>query len=115
MKYYIEALKRYVDFDGRTSVRGYWYFVLFNFIFSIGVSIFGAAMGDYNGFLSSLYTLGLLLPTIAVGIRRFHDINKSGWNMFWLCIPLVNIALMLIWFTQKGDKGRNRYGNAPKK
>jgi len=113
MKYYIEALKQYATFEGRTSVRGYWYFVLFNFIFSIGISIFGAAMGDYNGFLSSLYSLGIIVPTIAISIRRFHDINKSGWNTLWLIIPILNLILMLVWFTRKGDSGKNKYSNKP--
>jgi len=110
MKYYIEALKRYVDFDGRTSLRGYWYFVLFNFIFSITIGIFGAAMNDFNGILQGLYTLALFLPSIGVMIRRFHDINKSGWNSLWMIIPIVNLVLILIWFTQAGDKGKNKYG-----
>ena len=80
------------------------------------------AIGTYNyetqkGLLSGLFGLGTLLPGLALGARRLHDINKSGWWLLiwlicWLIIPLI---VLLVWAAKHGDNGLNKYGANPQK
>lgn len=111
MNYYLEAFKKYAEFNGRTSRKGFWMFVLFNIIASIVISIIDGVFNlkYYNGnqgFLSSIYNLVLIIPSFAIAIRRMHDINHSGW---WILFPIVNLIMSL----QKGTIGENKYGPAP--
>lgn len=103
MEWYIEVLKKYVVFTGRARRQEYWYFFLCNMIVAF---IFGFVGGltDLGANLSNIYTVGVLLPGIAVGIRRMHDINRSGW---WLMLPIVNIFFL----AQAGQRSTNRYGS----
>ena len=99
------VLKNYVNFDGRARRSEYWYFVLFNFLISFGLSIIGNAIKF--PLIGSIYSIGVLLPSIAVAIRRMHDVGKSGW---YILIPIYNLILA---FTE-GTKGNNEYGPDPK-
>ncbi len=105
MNYFIAVLKKYAVFTGRARRSEFWYFVLFNFIISWVLSIvFGLLKLPI---ISTLYSLAVFLPSIGVGIRRMHDINKSGW---FILIPIYNIIL----WAQAGDQGENQYGPDPK-
>lgn len=89
MNWYIEVLKKYAVFSGRARRKEYWFFILFSTIASIIVTVLDVVIGTYNpvtavGFLSSLYSLGVLIPTIAVTVRRLHDTDRSGW---WVLMP----------------------------
>jgi uncharacterized membrane protein YhaH (DUF805 family) len=106
MKYFFEALKKYAVFTGRARRSEYWYFTLFNIIISFVV---GAIAGATNTpLLGTAYTLALLLPGIAVGVRRMHDTGKSGW---YVLIPIYNLILACT----EGTPGRNEYGPDPKR
>jgi len=106
MKYFFEALKKYAVFTGRARRSEYWYFTLFNIIISFVV---GAIAGAINTpLLGTAYTLALLLPGIAVGVRRMHDTGKSGW---YVLIPIYNLILACT----EGTPGRNEYGPDPKR
>jgi uncharacterized membrane protein YhaH (DUF805 family) len=111
MNYYITVLKKYAVFDGRARRAEYWYFVLFNIIIVIVLGIIevmsGSATLSDQSILVRIYDLAVLIPSIAVGIRRMHDVNKSGW---YLLIPLYNLILALT----DGTKGDNQYGPDPK-
>ena len=100
------VLKKYVVFDGRSRRKEYWMFALINLIISIGAGAVGGVMGAGDA-LGNLYSLAVLLPSIAVGIRRMHDVGKSGW---FILIPIYNIILAI----REGDKGDNEYGEDPK-
>lgn len=89
------GLVNYANFKSRSSRSSYWYWVLFTLILSIFTS------GSDS--LNSLVTLAFLVPSFAVGIRRMHDINRSGW---WILVPIYNIVLAC----QPGDIGENSYG-----
>lgn len=122
---FAEAVKtaifqRYADFQGRSRRSEYWYFLLFNFLLSFGgqllVGIAAAmvpALGGIIGILLLIVSLGLLIPGIAITIRRLHDLDKSGWWILIFLIPLVNLIMMLVWFTQKGSEGDNQFGPDP--
>ena len=111
MEWYISVLKKYSDFSGRASRREYWMFFLINLLVSVGVSIVGNMMRMSS--LSSLYSLAVLLPSLAVGVRRLHDIGKSGWMMLVSLIPLIGIIRLIILLATSGDEGENEYGLPP--
>ena len=106
MNYYLKVLQNYANFNGRARRAEYWYFFLFNMIASIIVGFIGGLM-DFER-LGTIYSLAVLLPSIAVGVRRMHDVGKSGW---YILIPIYNFILAVT----EGDKGPNGYGEDPKK
>lgn len=105
MNYYIKVLQNYANFNGRARRSEYWYFVLFNIIISIVLGFIAGAIGFE--LLGSLYSLAVLIPSIAVGVRRMHDVGKSGW---FIIIPIYNLILACT-DSQAGD---NEYGPNPK-
>lgn len=117
MNWYIAVLKKYATFDGRARRTEYWMFVLFNVIFSFAFSFIdslsGLASDKGYGPLSGLYALALLLPSLAVGVRRLHDTGRSGWWLLLSAVPLANIAV-LVFLIQDGTRGGNQYGLDPK-
>jgi uncharacterized membrane protein YhaH (DUF805 family) len=109
--WYLKVLKQYADFNGRARRKEYWMFLLFNFIISI---VLGFLAGMIRmPFLVSIYALAILVPSFAVGVRRMHDLGKSGWVLLIGLIPLVNIIL-LVWAATEGTRGNNAYGPDPK-
>jgi uncharacterized membrane protein YhaH (DUF805 family) len=105
MRWYLKVLQNHANFNGRARRSEYWYFVLFNMIFSFSLAI----VRVYTTFtlLQGLYSLFVLLPSIAVGVRRMHDVGKSGW---FLLIPIYNLVLACT----EGMSGENKYGLDPK-
>ncbi len=104
--YYVDALKKYVDFSGRADRTQFWYFVLWSFIISIIISLVSED-------LVSIYSLLIFLPSIAIGTRRLHDIGKSGWWQLIALIPIVGVIWLIILFAREGEKKENRYGKVP--
>ncbi len=114
MNYYLKVLKNYATFTGRARRKEFWmYFLIFN-IFSIPVAIADIMLNTGNK-MSVLYTLAFLLPTIAVIVRRLHDIGKSGWWYLISLIPLVGLIGFLVLMCLDGTRGENKYGLDPKK
>lgn len=107
MKYYLTVLK-YADFNGRARRSEYWYFALFNLIIYYLIAFIGIYTFNNNRYLALAYNLAVLIPYIAVGVRRMHDVNKSGW---YILIPIYNFILC---FTE-GTIGPNNYGADPKR
>jgi len=113
MNYYIKVLQNYVNFEGRARRSEYWYFFLFNILASMVLGAVDGALGFITpgamntGILGGIYSLAVLLPSIAVGVRRMHDVGKSGW---FLLIPIYNLVLACT----AGDQGANEYGTDPK-
>ncbi|WP_367084452.1 DUF805 domain-containing protein [Pseudomonas sp. HOU2] len=99
---YVEALKNYAEFKGRATRREYWMFVLINLGICILMGVLDAMLNT-KGVLYNLYNLAMLLPSIAVGARRMHDTDRSGW---WLLLPIVN----LVFLAQDSQPGPNRFG-----
>ena len=108
MKWYLKVVKdNYANFKGRASREEYWMFVLFNIIFVIALSFIEVFLfGLYSSILSNIYTLAILVPSIAVGVRRMHDTGKSGW---FLLIPIYNFILAVT----QGESNSNKYGEVP--
>ena len=108
---YKTALSRYVDFSGRTSVGGFWRFVAVNFVVALLLGILSGIV-DVFIFLYFLYALAVLLPSLAVAIRRLHDTGKSGWMILLGLIPLVGFIILIVFYVQPSD-GPNAYGSGP--
>ena len=110
----IEAVKavfaNYATFSGRARRSEYWWFVLFNLLVSAALAIlFG---GDGN-IANSLWSLATLLPSLAVGARRLHDIDRTGWWLLIGFIPLIGLIVLIVFFASKGTPGPNRFGTDP--
>lgn len=106
MKWYLKVLKNYAVFEGRARRSEYWYFALFYILFAFVV----AWIGLYTRItlLYPIYLLASIIPSIAVGVRRMHDVNKSGW---FILIPIYNLIL----YCTEGTQGPNQYGPDPKR
>lgn len=120
MEWYLKVVKdNYANFTGRARRQEYWMFVLFNLIFVIGVAVVSGiltALTDVAAFASLyvIYVLGIIIPSLAVAVRRLHDVGKSGWFYFISLIPLIGGIWLIILFATEGDKGPNSYGPDPK-
>ena len=129
MSWYIKVLKQYVDFSGRARRTEYWMFTLFNLIIAVVLGFidralgFGSFTGNTSGdvafsaslgLLSGLYSLAVLLPSLAVGVRRLHDTDRSGWWLLIGLIPLIGGIVLLVFFVLEGTRGPNRFGADPK-
>ena len=120
MNYFIDCLtKKYACFSGRARRQEYWLFVLFNIIASIVVGVIGGALASATGvvvfsLLSNIYSLAVLIPSLAVTCRRMHDTGRSGW--WWLIsfIPVVGWIVLLVFCCLDSQPGENQYGPNPK-
>jgi uncharacterized membrane protein YhaH (DUF805 family) len=106
------ALSKYATFSGRARRSEYWYFFLFNLIVSVVTGIIDAAIGNLA--LGIIVGLALLLPGLAVGVRRLHDTDRSGWFLLLGLIPLVGIIILIVFFCQDSKPGTNAHGPSPK-
>jgi uncharacterized membrane protein YhaH (DUF805 family) len=115
MHWYLEVLKKYALFTGRSRRSEYWYFVLFNLLVAVVLGFVDSALRKILGFgmFGLLYGLAVLLPGIAVSIRRLHDTDRSGWWLLLALVPLVGLVLILF-LVQDSDASTNRYGQNPK-
>ncbi|HED38054.1 MAG TPA: DUF805 domain-containing protein [Ignavibacteria bacterium] len=114
MNYYLEVLKKYAVFSGRARRAEYWYFALFNAIISIILSIISIAIGDKLIILWIVYSLAVLIPSIAVSVRRMHDIGKNGWTILIGLIPLIGLIWLFVLTVLDSNPGENKYGSNPK-
>jgi uncharacterized membrane protein YhaH (DUF805 family) len=119
MSWYFRVLSKYAVFEGRARRREYWYFILFNILISIVLMIIDRVVGTFSaaagaGLLSGLYMLAVMIPSLAVAVRRLHDTNRSGWWFLIVLIPFIGALVLLIFFVQDGQPGGNQYGPNPK-
>ena len=118
MNWYIEVLKKYAVFSGRARRKEYWFFALFNVIFIIALTLIDVSAGLYDvvaaiGLLSGLYSLAVLVPSIAVFVRRLHDIDRTGWWLLIAFIPLIGVIVLLVFTLLDSTPGDSRYGPNP--
>ena len=106
-QYFLKVLKNYANFEGRARRREYWYFTLFYYLLSLPLIFVDQAIDPEIGYAGIIYSLGMIIPSIAVAVRRMHDVGKSGW---YILIPIYNLILACT----NGDVGTNEYGNDPK-
>ncbi len=100
------CLTKYADFNGRAARPELWWFVLAQFVVAIVLNTIVPVLGG-------LFSLAVLLPSLAAGARRLHDIGKSGWFQLLGLIPVLGWILLIYWAVQPGDPGANQYGPPP--
>ena len=107
------CFNKYATFQGRAARPEFWFFVLFNVLVGTALSVVdGVLFGLANGVspLSSLYSLAAFLPGLAVGARRLHDIDRSGWWQLIMFVPLVGLVVIVVFWCKRGTPGHNRFG-----
>jgi uncharacterized membrane protein YhaH (DUF805 family) len=111
MEWYVKALKKYAIFDGRASRQEYWMFFLINLLVSFGIGLLAGVLSNITktdqSVLVNIYNLAVLIPNVAVSIRRMHDTDRNGW---WCIVPIVS----LIYSIEEGQSGPNKYGPDPR-
>ena len=111
-------LQKYAEFTGRASRPEYWWFVLAQIVVMLVAmfldSMLGTDFGDSGyGFIYLVVALALVVPAIAVGIRRLHDTDRSGWWLLIALIPIVGAIILIVFLASEGTKGDNQYGPPP--
>ncbi len=119
MNWYLEVLKKYAVFGGRARRKEYWYFFLFNILISIVLGIIDGMTGSFSseagiGLLGGLYSFAVLIPGIAVSVRRLHDTNRSGWWLLIALVPFIGAIVLLVFMVQDSQPDENQYGPNPK-
>ena len=112
MDWYLKVLKSYAVFEGRARRKEYWMFVLFNLVATFVLMLVDVAIFRVR-LLSGIYSLAVLIPTIAVGVRRLHDTNRTGWWMLVIIIPAIGWIILLVLMAMEGTRGPNRFGPDP--
>lgn len=112
MDFFIAAYKQYGDFTGRANRQKYWMFYLFYVIFYILLGLAGAIVG-VDAALASLFALASIIPSLAIGARRLHDTDRSGWWQLIILIPILGVIVLIFFLVQKGTQGENRFGADP--
>lgn len=106
------VLSQYANFSGRARRSEYWWFVLFYVIVAVVASIIDTVLS--GGILVVLAALALILPSLAVGVRRLHDTGKSGWFILISLVPFIGSLILLIFMATDGNPETNQYGPSPK-
>lgn len=128
MNWYLKVLKEYANFKGRARRSEYWYFCLVNVLVSFGFMALDNVLGfnfSYEmpgqglqtlpyGYLYIAYAFVVLIPSLAVAVRRLHDIGKSGWTYLWALIPLLGAIYVIVLLAKDSMPGENQYGPNPK-
>ncbi len=112
MNWYLTVLQQYAVFSGRARRKEYWMFILINAIIAAAISMVDGMLSTVD--LGLIYSLVVLIPTIAVTVRRLHDTDRSGWWILISLIPLVGGIVLLVFMAIDGTPGKNQYGSNPK-
>lgn len=110
MDEYLAMWKNYFNFNSRTTVKGFWMAVLFNFIIAIVLSCL-VMVHEMFSIVSGLYSLAVLIPSLALEVRRLHDINKAGWWVLISLVPCIGTILLIVWFCMGSVDAGNRFGS----
>lgn len=114
MNWYISVLKQYAVFSGRARRTEYWMFVLCNVIVMLLLGMVDKLIGGDNELISSIYSLAVLLPSLAVAARRLHDTDRSTWWLLLGLIPIIGTLVLIYFMVCNGQQGPNRFGDDPK-
>jgi uncharacterized membrane protein YhaH (DUF805 family) len=113
MEWYISVLQQYAVFEGRASRTEYWMFSLFNLLIAIALGFLESIIGT-GGAIYGLYALLILIPSIAVTVRRLHDTSRSGWWLLIAFLPLIGTIILLVLLVLDSATENNNYGANPK-
>jgi uncharacterized membrane protein YhaH (DUF805 family) len=111
MEHFIGAIKQYATFTGRATRKEYWMFILVYLIFYIVLAVVDGMLNMI--FLSTIFSLALLIPSMSVAARRLHDTGRSGWWQLIALIPLIGTIILIVFLAQDSHD-ENEYGLNPK-
>ena len=119
MNWFLIVLKKYADFSGRSQRAEYWYFVLFYVLIFLALSVVDGVAGVMYeevgiGLLGGLFALAMLIPSLAVTVRRLHDTSRSGWWILISLIPLIGEIVLFVFTCLDSTPDTNAYGPNPK-
>jgi uncharacterized membrane protein YhaH (DUF805 family) len=107
------VFQRYATFTGRSLRPEYWWFVLFNLIVGLVLAIIDSSVIRSDvGVLGAIYNLAVLVPSLAVGVRRLHDTGRTGWWLLIGLVPIIGLIVLIVFFAMKGEEQDNQYGPA---
>jgi uncharacterized membrane protein YhaH (DUF805 family) len=111
------AFQNYFNFQTRSRRSEYWYFSLFLILVYIAAEladllVFDTAVSE-SGPLYVITMLATFIPSLAVSVRRLHDLERSGWYLLLCLIPIVGVIILIYWMCQSGTSGQNRFGEDP--
>lgn len=106
------CLNKYATFSGRAARSEFWYFALFTFIANVVASVLDSAVFNDMPVFSLIATIVFIVPSLAVGARRLHDKDLSGWWQL-LSLTVIGAVVLLVWYCQRGTVGQNRFGTDP--
>lgn len=113
MQWYVRVMKQYAVFGGRASRREFWMFTWINFLIGLASVVLGLIGLHFITILYSLYSLALIIPSLALQVRRLHDTNRTAWSLFWLLVPLVGGIILFIFDVLPGLPDNNLHGPVP--
>ena len=113
MEWYLKVLKNYVGFHGRASRKEFWMFMVINVAFTFGL-VLVEVTSNMPAILSTLYSLIVLFPSIAVLVRRLQDTGRSGLWILLSLIPVIGGMILLLFTCEDSQYGENKYGPSPK-
>ncbi|OTG83887.1 DUF805 domain-containing protein [Acinetobacter sp. ANC 4648] len=111
--WFVKCLKNYTNFSGRARRKEFWFFVLIQFIILVIAQIIDSIL-HLKMVIYSIAALALFIPSLAVGVRRLHDINRSGWWYLIAFIPLIGAIFLIIWWATDTKQENNQWGNPAK-
>ena len=121
MNWYLEVLRKYAVFDGRARRKEYWMFSLISILISMALGFAAGFVGTAMGLSSNMvtllalvYSVAVLVPSLAVWTRRMHDTGRSGWWFLLILVPLIGAIALLVFSLQDSEPGTNAYGKNPK-
>jgi uncharacterized membrane protein YhaH (DUF805 family) len=117
MNWYLDAWKNYANFQGRARRKAFWMFALFNIIAIVALTFVEGLIGlrgeSGYGILSGIYSLAVILPALALAVRRLHDTGRSGWWILIGLVPLVGGIILIVFYVLDSQPGSNQYGPNP--
>ncbi len=115
MDFYLDAWRNFANFSGRATRQQYWMFILINLIIAFILGFIDSVFGTYSeeagiGLLGGIYTLAVLVPSIAILIRRLHDTSRSGWWLLLFLIPIIGPLALLVFAILDSTAEENQWG-----
>lgn len=115
MEWYLKVLREYARFEGRARRKEYWMFALINFAIALAIGLVETGLlGATFGIIGLIYLLAVLIPSLAVAVRRLHDTGRSGWWFLLVFLPLIGALVLIFFMVQDSQPGSNAYGPNPK-
>ena len=113
-----EAFTKYAQFSGRSRRKEFWLFYLLITIATIVLTFIDISIGSFDavsgfGLLSGIFTLAIIVPSLAVSVRRLHDTDRSGWWLLLSIIPLLGTIVLVVFWCLRGTQGPNEFGDDP--